>query len=117
VNHGAHTPPGEVVMGASILTQVPISSESQEKNSAPDSSDNAGPACQARAKSTIPSIRMRLLHFENTFGETYHSEYCLDAMLNLVLLMTRSSKPDADRLARLTGRQSATASAERTLYA
>jgi hypothetical protein len=46
---------------------------------------------------------MRLLHFENAFGDAYASEYCLDAMLSLVLLMSRHSKPDADRLERLTG--------------
>ena len=50
---------------------------------------------------------MRLLHFENTFGDTYASEYSLDAMLSLVLLMTRSSRPDADRLTRLTATASA----------
>jgi hypothetical protein len=46
---------------------------------------------------------MRLLHFENAFGVANNSEYCLDAMLSLVLLMARNARPDADRLARLTG--------------
>ena len=101
-------------MGVGILTQTPIADKAQEKYSAPH---GIAPAGQARPRSAIPNIRMRLLHFENTFGETYDSEYCLDAMLSLVLLMTRSSRPDADRLARLTGTQSAAASAERTLYA
>ena len=48
-------------------------------------------------------IRMRLLHFENAFGAAYNSEYCLDAMLSLVLLMARNARPNADRLTRLIG--------------
>ena len=51
----------------------------------------------------IPSARMRLLHFENTFGDVYASEYCLDAMLSLVLIVARSARADVDRLERLTG--------------
>ena len=51
----------------------------------------------------IPNARMRLLHFENTFGDVYTSEYCLDAMLSLVLIVARSARSDADRLERLIG--------------
>ena len=90
-------------MGVGILSHVPVISESHAKHSAPHGKNNAGLAGSAYARGTIPHIRMRLLHYENTFGEAHTSEYCLDAMLNLVLCITRSAKPDADRLARLTG--------------
>ena len=90
-------------MGAGILSQVPVISESHAKLSAPHGNDNPGLAGSAHARGAIPSIRMRLLHLENSCGEVYSSEYCLDAMLSLVVLITRSAKADADRLARLTG--------------
>ena len=53
------------------------------------------------AKVAVSNARMRLLHFENAFGEAHASEYCLAAMLCLVLIMVRNSRPDATRLARL----------------
>jgi hypothetical protein len=49
------------------------------------------------------NARMRLLHFENAFGDAYSSEYCMAAMLNQVLIMTRNLRSATDRLARLTG--------------
>lgn len=57
----------------------------------------------AHAGATRSDARMRFLHFENTFGATHASEYCMDAMLSLVLFMVRNARPDAARLARLTG--------------
>jgi len=90
-------------MGAGILSQAPVINGSQAKYSALHGNDKAGLVGSARARGAIPHKRMRLLHFENTFGEAHTSEYCLDAMLSLVLLITRSARPDADRLARLSG--------------
>jgi hypothetical protein len=90
-------------MGAGILSQVPVINESHAKHFTLQDNNNAGLVGSARARGVIPHIRMCLLHFENTFGESHSSEYCLDAMLSLVLLIARSAKPDTDRLARLTG--------------
>jgi len=58
---------------------------------------------ETRLRGAIPNARMRLLHFENIFGDTYASDYCLAAMSSLVLIMARSANPDADRLDRLAG--------------
>jgi len=90
-------------MGVGILSQVPVISGSQAKLSAPHGNGNPSLAGSAHARGAIPSIRMRLLHLENSFGEAHSSGYCLDAMLSLVVLITRSARADADRLARLTG--------------
>ena len=74
--------------------------------------DRQASICTACPGGAIPSARMRLLHFENTFGDVYASEYCLDAMTSLVLLVARSARSDADRLERLTGMAGATRPAE-----
>ncbi|MDR2696373.1 MAG: hypothetical protein LBC79_08360 [Deltaproteobacteria bacterium] len=89
-------------MGADILQQLPLISGSRVAHSAPHDSGRPGAARGFRAAGAIPSDRMRLLHFENAFGDVYASEYCLDAMLSLMLLVIRSARLDADRLARLT---------------
>ena len=52
-------------------------------------------------RGVIPNALMQLLHFENTFGDTYSSEYCLAAMLNQVLTKTRNPGPDTGRPAHL----------------
>jgi hypothetical protein len=104
-------------MGADILQKFPGISGSHAAHSAPRDSDHAGLVRGLRAGGAIPSDRMRLLHFENAFGDVYASEYCLDAMLSLVLLVMRSSRLDADRLARLTERPDAACPAEDCLAA
>ena len=93
---------GGVVMGADILQQFPVIRGLHTAYSAPLGNDCPGSARGLRARGVIPSDRMRLLHFENAFGDVYASEYCLDAMLSLVLLVMRSTRLDADRLERLT---------------
>ena len=98
---------GGVVMGADILQQFPVLSGSHEVHSIPHGGKHPGSVGGLRAEGAIPSERMRLLHFENTFGDVYASEYCLDAMISLVLLVMRSAKLDAARLARLTARPDA----------
>ena len=100
---GVHTPSGEIVMGAGILSQAPVNKRARAKYSASRGNGNVCLAGSACARGAIPSIRMRLLHLENAFGEVCTSEYCLDAMSSLVLLITRSARLDADRVARLTG--------------
>ena len=99
-------------MGADILQQLPVIRGSHAAYSAAYGNDRPVSACGFRTGGAIPSDRMRLLHFENTFGDVYASEYCLDAMLSLVLLVMRSTRLDADRLKRLTGMPDAACSAD-----
>jgi len=49
----------------------------------------------------MANARFRILHYENAFGDTYTSEYCLDGMSSLVLTIVRNSKFDEARLARI----------------
>ena len=92
---GAHTLPKGGIMGTGILAQVPVITQSHSKYSASHGNNMACLIGRERTMVAIPNARMRLLHFENTFGEAHASEYCLDAMLSFVQIMTRSSKPDA----------------------
>jgi len=102
-------------MGIGILSEVQSQSIGgiYGRHFATHGNGHTGLVHGARAGGMIPKARMRLLHFENTFGKTYDSEYCLDAMLSLVLIMARSARPDADRLARLIGATSAAAYPEK----
>ena len=90
-------------MGVGILPEIQSSCEDYEGHSVTHGNEHSGLVYEMRAESTGPKVRLRLLHFENTFGVVHASEYCQDAMLSLVLLMVRNARPDADRLARLTG--------------
>ena len=100
-------------MGTGILPEFPNTDRAHTSHSAPHGNKQAGLVRDGiKAQAAAPRGRMRILHFENTFGEVQSSEYCLDAMLSLVLLMARNSKPDANRLARLTGAARATHSLE-----
>ena len=92
--------------------QLALAAESFAAYLAPHGNDHAGLAQEVRSGGTIPSKRMRLLHFENTFGDVYTSEYCHESMLSLVLLMTKNAKPDTDRLERLTATADAAPSAK-----
>jgi hypothetical protein len=111
--HGSsHTLPGGVVMGIGILQEFPLIDGSHARHAVPHSNGHAGLSRETRARGALPNPRMRLLHFENTFGDVRVSEYCLDAMVSLVLLMTRNTKADAAKLARLTETASAMHPAE-----
>ena len=98
-------------MGVDITRQFAGANEPHTGRVVSHSGGRAGYIPTVRAGCAIPNVRMRLLHFENAFGDAYASEYCLDAMLSLVLIVARSARPDADRLERLTGTADA---AERT---
>jgi len=89
-------------MGTGILSEFPDTSGSYATYPALHGDDPVQPVHAPHAGGGIPKIRMRILHFENTFGDVCTSEYCLDAMLSLVLLMTRSTRHNAARLERLT---------------
>ena len=102
-------------MGIGILSEVqniggPCGRDSAAQGNDPTRTDRFH---GMRAQGSAAQARMRLLHFENAFGEAHASEYCLDAMLSLVVLMVRNARPDADKLARLTGAASAAYPAER----
>ena len=90
-------------MSTGILPEFSVIGGSYAGHSAQPSKEHTDFSRKTRASGVIPNARMQLLHFENAFGDVSASEYCLDAMLSLVLLMGRNSRPDADRLARLTG--------------
>ena len=93
-------------MSTGILSEFPVIDGSYAGHSAQHSKEHADFSRKTRASGVIPNTRntrMQLLHFENAFGDVRVSEYCMDAMLSLVLLMGRNSRADADRLARLTG--------------
>jgi len=94
-------------MGVSILPEVQKSDGSYKEHFAAHGGRRTDFVHGGRAGGATSNARMRLLHFENTFGSTHVSEYCLDAMLNLVLIMARNARPNAERLARLTGTASA----------
>jgi len=83
-------------MGNGALQEFPHSSGSYARH-------HGKGRVETRLSGAIPNARMRLLHFENIFGDTYASDYCLAAMSSLVLIMARSAGPDADRLDRLAG--------------
>jgi len=100
-------------MGTVILSEDHSIGGSHERDSAAHGNGDTGLVRGMRAEGANLKSRMRLLHFENAFGQAHASEYCLDAMLSLVLLMVRNARPDADRLARLTGAASAAYPAER----
>ena len=93
-------------MYTGTMPEFPVSVGSYARPSAQQDNDHTDLVRGKRTEGTM-SARMRFLHFENTFGEAHASEYCLDAMLSLVLLMMRNSKLDADRMARLAGLESA----------
>jgi hypothetical protein len=90
-------------MDTSIVPDFPAIDTVAEWHCAPQDDTHLKHNGKIHARSGIPKSRMRLLHFVNVFGGYDGSEYCRDAMLSLVLLMAKSSNPDADRLARLTG--------------
>ena len=103
VHYGSvHTLPGGIVMATGILSEFALISGLHAKHPAPHGNDPADLGHATLAGGAIPRIRMQLLHFENAFGDVCTSEYCLDAMLSLVLLMMRSSRHDAARVERLT---------------
>ena len=83
-------------MGNGTLPECPHSSGTHARN-------HGGGHGNTRLRGVIPNARMRLLHFENIFGDTYASDYCLDSMSSLVLIMARSARPDTGRLERLAG--------------
>jgi hypothetical protein len=103
--HGsAHTLSGGAIMGmGTALPVFPHSGGTYGSRVVTHDDRQAGFTHTARPGCTIPSARMRLLHFENTFGDVYASEYCLDAMISLVLIVARSARSDAGRLERLIG--------------
>jgi len=91
-------------MGTGPQPGFPHMSELYARHSAPHGNGHAGLTSGRRTGSVMRKrMRMRLLHFENAFGDAYASEYCLDAMISLVLTMARSARSDADRLERLAG--------------
>jgi len=90
-------------MGTGILQDFALIGESYTGHCAPCDKNHTAFTHKKSAKVAIASARMRLLHFENTFGEAHASEYCLAAMLCHVLIMVRSSRPDVNKLARLIG--------------
>ena len=98
---GTYRPPGGKDMAASTLAQAPVSKRSCAKKPTSHGNGSVGLPGSAHARGTIPSIRMRLLHLENALGAADRSEYSLDAMVSLVLLIARSAGLKADRVARL----------------
>ena len=100
-------------MGTGTLPEFPHTlGGSSAKQSAPHGNGHVGLTPGTRTRGAIPGNRMRLLHYENAFGDVYASEYCLDAMISLTLFMAKSARPDTDRLARLTGAAAAAPPAE-----
>jgi len=85
-----------------VIAAAPVIDAAYAKYSSPHGNKHAEPVYGLRHKGVTPSARMRFLHFENTFGEAHTSEYCLDAMVSLVLIMTRNTRPNAARITRLT---------------
>ena len=97
---GTYRPPGGNDMVASTLAQAPVSKRSRAEKTTSHGNGSVGLPGSAHARGTIPSIRMRLLHLENALGAADRSEYSLDAMVSLVLLIARSASLKMDRMAR-----------------
>ena len=98
-------------MDVGSISQAPDLNEMHAEHSTPHGNENAGLAGDA-----APSVRMRLLHVENSFGELRVSEYCLEAMLSLVLFVARSARPDQDELERPASEAGAACPANDALF-
>ena len=89
-------------MGTGILSELTDICGVYTGHSASQGNSCTGFTRQTGTRDAGPNARIRILHFENAFGNVHTAEYCLDSMINLVLIMVRSARPDADKLARLT---------------